>query len=937
MPNLPSFLTPPETPRLSDASRWAVREETLGNGLRVRLLEDHALPICSMRTFFRVGSRDELPGQTGVSHLLEHMMFNGTPRVGPRMFDQLLESQGGQSNAFTSRDMTAYENDFAASALDAVLRLESDRLAGLALVPEVLAAELDVVLEERRVSTEESIGGRLDEALYALAFEKHPYRAPIIGWRRDLERLDRETCLAHFQSHYAPDNAVLWLVGDFDAEEILAKIRDLYGSLPPARRANAHRIELQEPEQRAERRVEISFPAHSESLLIGYKTPPATSRDAPIIELLSFLLSAGPGARLVRQLVYEAQAAVAVGAEFAWLEHPGLFTLQLDLKPEDRAEDALEHLDRLLDAIVTRGFEQAELEQAKAEWRIQFLKALATCHGRCELFGMNEQLLGDWRTSFEMAQRIAQVTMEQVRATAERLFQKERRSVVILRPGERTEASEIDSNDDRASCIGLESFGSLDSGDDADRAALDVVDAIPEALLAALPPLDPHARIAIPAFADRTLPNGMRVAVARQDAVPLFSVCLSFGAGSAHEPAAKDGIADFTMELLRRGTERLSAAALDAALARLGCTLGMETGLEAVSIVASAPAESLVPVLELIAELVQRPSFDDSELTAARARTAARLRLELDEPSLVVHETLCRVAFGGHPYGRSGRGLPATVLGFTHNDVCQMATRLLAPERAILTLAGDVLPDNVFDTVARCFGDWTHDPHAQPLPDIPMPPDFGDGTAILLADMPGSEQAQVVLASRAPGKRAPDHFPTTLAAYVLGGSFTSRLVEAVRVERGLSYGLSCAVSGGLRGGLFTVGSFTKNEALGELIDVVCEETALFRASGPTPDELNRSRRSLCGLLPLGLESSGSLARAFNDVLRLGRPRDFLERSFERVLSVDTATIQASAQRSFLSAGTRIAVAGDAQLLAEDLKAFGQVRVVSLEQLSRGEG
>lgn len=931
MSDLPDFLTPPEAPRLPDVRRWAVREAALDNGLRVRLLEDHALPVCAMHTFFGVGSRDERPGQTGVSHLLEHMMFNGTPRVGPRMFDQLLESQGGQSNAFTSRDMTAYENDFAASALDCVLRLESDRLAGLSLAPEVLRAELDVVLEERRISTEESIGGRLDEALYALAFDVHPYRAPVIGWQRDLERLDRAACLAHFRAHYAPDNAAIWIAGDFDSAAVLEKIRALYGPIAPAGRAKA--IYPREPAQRAERRAEITFPAHSEALIVGYKAPPARAPEAPIAELLSFLLSAGPGARLVRRLVFEEQVAVSAGAEFAWLDAPGLFTLQLDLPPGTCAEAALERLDRLLDEICAQGFAHAELEQAKAEWRAQFLRALSTCHGRCELFGMNEQLLGDWRATFSMARAIAAATPEEVRAVAAALFCREQRSTVILRPGARSQAplplAEVDAEAEveievrRAAKVDIE----VDADADVDAQAA----ALPAEFMKALPALEPGQRLPIPAFVDRDLANGMRVSAACQDAVPLFSLCLSFGAGSAHEPLDKPGLADFAMELLRRGTARLDATALDAALARLGCALGVETGLETVSLVASAPAESLLPVIELVAELVRRPAFAVEEIAAARERAVARLSIELDEPSIVVHEALCRAAFGAHPYGRSGRGTPGSVQGFTRADVAQMAALILAPERAVLTIAGDVQPERALAAAERCFGGWPRG--GRDIPAIEAPPElFGD--SILIADMPGSEQAQVVLASRAPGKLARDHFAATLAAYVLGGGFSSRLVEAVRVSRGLSYGLSCSVSGGLLSGLFAVGSFTKNETLRELIDVVREEASRFRNTGPTAEELERARRSLCGLLPMGLESSGQIARAFNDVLRLNRPRDFLERSVERVLSVDAARLQDGARRYFLVGGTRIAVAGDAGALAPRLASLCPVEVISLDALSR---
>ena len=654
------------------------------------------------------------------------------------------------------------------------------------------------------------------------------------------------------------------------------------------------------------------------------------------MELIAFLLSAGPGARLVRRLVFEAGVAVSAGAEFAWLAAPGLFTIQLDLPPEVRAEVALGHLDQLLEEICARGFTQAELDQAKAEWRAQFLRALATCHGRCELFGMNEQLIGDWRSSFSMARAIAAATLGDVRTAAAALFCRQKRSIVILRPGERSEglltsAPVVESAARvRASPSGDVTASGHGDGALAEARAEDFEGELPAEFLKESPALDPHERLPIPAFADRELSNGMRVSVARQESVPLFSLCLSFGAGCAHEPQNKAGLADFTMELLRRGTERLSAEAFESALSRLGCSLGIETGLETVSIAASAPTEALLPVIELIAELVQRPAFALEEIAAARERSAARLSIELDEPAIVVHETLCQAAFGEHPYGRSGRGTPAAVAGFTRADILQMAGLILAPEHAILTIVGEVQSERALTAAERCFGGWVR--HGGSLPAIQAPPALA-GASILVADMPGSAQAQVVLASRAPGKLARDHLAATLSAYVLGGSFTSRLVEAVRVARGLSYGLSCSVSGGRAAGLFTVGSFTKNETLRELIDVVQQETARFRASGPAAAEMARARRSLCGLLPLGLESSGQIARAFNDVLRLNRPRDFLDRSIERVLAVDAAAIQACAQRYFLAGGMRIAVAGDADTLMDELTSICPVQVISLDALA----
>ena len=941
MRDLPAFLTPPQTPRLIDERRWAVREETLDNGLKVRLLEDRALPICAMNTFFGVGSRDESPGQTGVSHFLEHMMFNGTDKVGPRLFDELLERQGGQSNAFTSRDMTAYENDFAASALDCVLRLESDRLSSLALMPTVLRAELDVVLEERRVSLQESIGGRLDEALHALAFRTHPYRVPIIGWQSDLERLDRAACLAHFQTHYAPDNATIWLVGDFESDAVMDKIRALYG--PLAASGHRRRVHAPEPAQHGERRTEITFPAHAESLLVGYRAPAARSPQAPIIELIAYLLSASPGARLVRRLVFEERVAVTASADFAWLEDPGLFTIQIDLPPGLSAERALERLDHLLDDIRSNGFGAGELEQAKAEWRAQFLRSLSTCHGRCSLFGINEQQLGDWRESFTMARAIAEATLDEVKAVAQSLFDTGERSVVILRPGERSAcqvptdapsprpsaeslpqplAEDASATETRVSSSAVDSE---EATDDFDEAPDDTSCEAPAEFLDSLPPLDTLGRVRLPPFVDRVLNNGLTVSVARHGAVPLFTLCLSLGAGSAHEPGDKSGVADFTMELLRRGSERLSAEAIDDALARLGCVLGVETGAETTSIVASAPAESFVPVLELVAEMVRRPAFDDVEIAAARDRLAARLSLELDEPSIVVCEAMARAAFGEHPYGRTGRGSVKSVQSFTRADVLRMADLILAPQRAILTIVGDLDPACALSTAERVLGDWPLRRDA--LPHIDAPPPLQD-TAILIADMPGAEQAQVILACRGPRKQAPDHLDTTIAAQALGGTFTSRLVQAVRVERGLSYGLTCTLASTSLVGSFSVASFTKNETLRELIDVVLGETARFREEGLNAEELDRLRRSLCGSFPQTLESASYLARSFNDVLRSGFPRDFLEQSVERIRQISASDLATCARRHFFTSGTRIAIAGDAASLTQALAPLATPTILS---------
>src|ERR671936_1087713 len=219
-----------------DARDFPVQEHELPNGLQIRLLPDRSLPIATLYSFFRVGSRNERPGITGISHLFEHMMFNGSRKYGPKEFDRRLEASGGTSNAYTSNDRTAYYEDFASDALPLVLDLEADRMAALLIDDESLAREREVVKEERRFRTDNDIDGMMEEALGALAFLAHPYRWPVIGWMSDIDRITRPDCERYFRTYYAPNNCTLVLVGDFDGDEALARIERLYGAIPSGER-----------------------------------------------------------------------------------------------------------------------------------------------------------------------------------------------------------------------------------------------------------------------------------------------------------------------------------------------------------------------------------------------------------------------------------------------------------------------------------------------------------------------------------------------------------------------------------------------------------------------------------------------------------------------------------------------------------------------------
>jgi predicted Zn-dependent peptidase len=411
---------------------FAVHEATLANGLRFRLLANRSAPVASLYTFFRVGSRNEQPGTTGISHLFEHMMFNGAKKYGPREFDRILESRGGRSNAYTTTDLTVYHEDFAAEALEQVLDLESDRMRSLRISQEILDSEREVVKEERRLRVENEIIGLLDEELATLVWKAHPYRWPVIGWMGDIENISKDDCDRFFRSYYAPDNATLYLAGDFDVEKAEQLIRHYYSNI--RRGAARSTVVNSEPEQNGERRAIVRHPAQAPSLIIGYRGPPAYHFDTLTLDLLQYVLSVGEGSRLKRQLVYRKSLAVSVSMDWVWRIDPGVLMFYLELHPGSDPERVVRALCEELEKIAADGISDRERLKAVHNLRAHQLRELATNGGRAHAFGNYEVFLGSWRDGLTLVDRYQAITAKQLRAAAETYFAPERRSVVTLQP-----------------------------------------------------------------------------------------------------------------------------------------------------------------------------------------------------------------------------------------------------------------------------------------------------------------------------------------------------------------------------------------------------------------------------------------------------------------------------------------------------------------------
>ena len=425
----PAFRAP------APAGRDGVHAQTLANGMQVIVWPVHHIPNVALNLWVRAGSRNEQPGITGLAHFFEHMMFNGTRTRAPGEFDRLMEAQGGANNAFTSDDVTVYEDWFPAGALELVLELEADRVANLAFAPQLIESERGVVASERRLRVEDNNHGLLAERVQSAAFTAHPYRFPTIGWPEDIRAWRLEDLQAFYTTYYAPNNLTLTLAGDLDPRAAVRLARRCFE--PIAAQAPPAPVRVREPPQLGERRVTIRRKVQTPVLQCAYKAPGATDERASAIHLLMSVLMEGDASRLHRALVEERRVAIEVGGHWQEGFDPGLLWLSLTLPQDTDPAHALATLDAELARVIDEGVTQAELERARNLAIVGFWKRLATIDGKAHLLGEYAVFHGRWSDLFEAPRRLTAVTREQLRAVAEDILATSRRTVGILARGGR--------------------------------------------------------------------------------------------------------------------------------------------------------------------------------------------------------------------------------------------------------------------------------------------------------------------------------------------------------------------------------------------------------------------------------------------------------------------------------------------------------------------
>jgi predicted Zn-dependent peptidase len=407
-----------------------VKTFTLKNGMKFLVLEDNSIPNANMYLFYKVGSRNEHPGITGLSHFFEHMMFNGAKKHGPKMFDQVMEYNGGSNNAYTTNDVTVYTNWFPSSAMEVIFDLEADRISSLSIDSNMVKSERGVVLSERSTGLENSPWNLLSQNVEATAFQEGPYHWPVIGYEEDIKNWTKEDLEYYFKTYYAPNNCVVVVSGNVMFNNV-KQLAEKYLEPIPAQPA-AKAVHLTESPQTGERRITVQKEVASPYLAISYHVPDAKHEDYFALDILSSILSSGNSSRLYAALVDKKQLASSIFTNFGATFNPSLFSVFAVTNKSRKVEDLEKAVYEELEKIKKDGITQTELQKIKNQKLIEFYNQVETINGKSNNIGTYEVFFGDYRKMFDAPAAYNKVTMEDIKRVANKYIKKSTRTVGVL-------------------------------------------------------------------------------------------------------------------------------------------------------------------------------------------------------------------------------------------------------------------------------------------------------------------------------------------------------------------------------------------------------------------------------------------------------------------------------------------------------------------------
>ncbi|MEW6594539.1 MAG: pitrilysin family protein [Thermodesulfobacteriota bacterium] len=856
--NTPAALAQEIAPRL--------HKTVLPNGLSVIVKETPGTHVATVQIWVKAGSIYESPREAGITHLIEHMIFKGTPSRPPGQVAAEIEAVGGRINAYTSYEYTVYHATLTARHWPTALNVLTDAVLHSTFDPAELEREKLVVLEEIRMRRDRP-NVRLYEELMAAAYTIHPYRLPISGSEESVSAISRDDILAYLASHYVPENFTVVVVGDVESGEIMRQVAATLGTL--SRGTTPPPVSPQEPEQQAPRLFLQTDAINQTHLAIAFPIPAFAHPDTAALDVLAHILGNGEVSRLYENLRNEQGLVYRVDASAFTPRDPGLLeiTAVLDATNAQAAiKGALTESFRLKYALVSA----EELVRAKRNLESDFVFNLEKAEGQARVLGSFEMLTGDPREE-EYLSQVRAVTREDVQRVATKYLHPSRITVGFMSPGENG--------------VKLAANGLAEIIAEAEAIAHRPAAATPAARGGAARPL-----------ASYRLDNGIRLLVRENPEIPTVSIQAVLPGGLRSETVRTNGAFAFLSELLPKGTARMNAQELARTIADMAGSITGFNGKNTFGVKADFLARFGDEALVLLRDILRTPAFDAEEAEKIRPELLAQLKTQEDALPSVAFREFNKHLFQGHPYGLNALGSEEALRAFTVEQLRSIYAEHARPDRLVLAVAGDVKAERVKAEVERLFGDWPRPPapvtalteESVLLPEPPYAP--------RLVRIPRSrEQVHLIVGFLGTTLTSPDRYALEVLDTVLSGQ-SGRLFTELRDRQSLAYSLSSFSLFGTDTGSFGIYIGTSPDKQEDAVRAIWQELYRIRDNEISPAELAKARNVLISNYQLGLQTNNAQAMemALNEIYGLGD--DYGSRYVQAIEQVDAASVLAAARK-----------------------------------------
>jgi len=855
---------------------------TLPNGLVVILSEDHRLPLVSTNIWYHVGPANEVPGRTGFAHLFEHMMFEGSKHVPGNSHIRYLEAAGASDlNGTTDFDRTNYFETLPSNQLELALWLESDRMGYLPdkLDQASLTNQQDVVRNERRQSIENSPYGIVEEGMFHLLFPKsHPYHADVMGSHADIQAAKLVDVRNFFKLYYAPNNASLAIVGDFDPAQAKQFVEKYFG--PLKRGAPVPKIAAVTPPISSERRAVIHDQVELPRVYMAWLTSSIFKPGDADADLASEILGGGKSSRLYKKLVYEKQIALDVSASQQSLTLGSIFEIEVTARPGHTAGEMEKAVDEELAAFRKNGPSAVELERARngiETGMIQGLERLGGFGGVADRLNEYNHYLGNPGYFPQDVHRYESATTDSIRAFAVTQLKPAARAVVYGIPGKPDLGPGVPTpkNQQKGQSTGGESVN-------------------PDAAWRENPPKPgPMRALNLPVPDIFKLSNGLTIYYHYRAGLPVAAANLVFNTGSGANPADKPGLASFTANMLQQGTETRNAIQIADEAALLGTALSSGASMDSSSVGASSLTKNFPGVLDLISDVVLHPTFPPDEVERRRASRLAAFTDERSDPETIVARTGVSALFGPHnPFGYDNSGTEPSIKAMTREDMMNFWKTNYVPNNAALVVSGNIPAGDLKALAESKFGAWK----SGELSTAPIGAPETTKAKIVIVDRPGAQQTMVRLLQLGVGRGTPDYPALEVMNSELGGLFSSRINLNLREEHGYTYGASSVFVYRRSLGYFAVGGGIRTDVTAPAVTEILKEIHRMIDAPMKPEELSLAKDSQSRSLPGIFESSGEEAGALSEIFVYNLARDYFSNLPDRLNAVTAEDAEAVAKK-----------------------------------------